>query len=573
MRMNRLLQLILGGSSLLLSSCATGLDKPPLTPTPTTPEYTIRPVLQPSPRAELMYQVLAAELAGKRDQPDTALEHYRQLAASSDDPRLIERAAMLALLLKSEVSLELAQRWQQLAPKHPAARQALTLALLRQGQFDAAKPHLEAVRQAARDKDQQGGFATVASLLSQVDDKPTALRLMQDFSQRYPRSAPASYYLAMLAITANDRPLALRSLEQSLKLKPKQAAAHLLRARLLVEMGDQKAALAGLARAVAILPQERTLRMDYARFLVEADQLGQARRQFAILLKQNPKDTDSLFALGALASETRQFDLAEGYFQDLIKRNTRLPEAFFELGRIEEQRGEYAKARDWYQRVSGERTLIARLRQGIVLAKGGEEQALSDHFTSLRREQPQDSVMLYLGEAEAWSEAKRHQQAFDTLSQGLKVHPDDKQLLYARALAAEKLDRLDLLEQDLRAILAADPKNGQALNALGYTLADRTDRLTEALGYIEQALALLPEEAAVLDSMGWVNYRLGQSEQALDYLRRAYAAHPDAEIAAHLIEVLWETGQRDEAKRLWRTVSTKHPDNPFLLKLKPKLGQ
>lgn len=530
-------------------------------------------MLQPSPRAERMYQVLAAELAGKRNQPEAALEHYRQLAAASDDRRLVERATMLALLLKNDAALELARRWYALAPDSETARQGLTLALLRQGQTEEAQPHLEAVRQAARQKDRQQGFATVASLLSQMEDKPAALRIMQGFSRRYPRSSAAHYYLAMLAITANERALALTSLGQSLKLNPKQAVAHLLRARLLLETGDEKTALTGLAQAVAALPQERSLRMEYARVLVDAGQLEQARRQFATLLKQNPKDADSLFALGVLANETRQFDLAEGYFQDLIKRNARLPEVFFELGRLEEQRGDSAKASAWYQRVTGDRTLNARLRQGILLAKGGEEHALTEHFDQLRRQQPQDSVTLYLGEAEAWGEARRYQQALDTLSRGLAAHPDEKQLLYARALAAEKLDRLDLLEQDLRAILAADPKNAPALNALGYTLADRTDRLTEALSYIEQALALMPDDAAVLDSMGWVRYRLGQFDQALEYLRRAYAANPDAEIAAHLVEALWETGQRDEAKRIWRAALKKHPESEFLLKLKPKLGE
>ena len=153
------------------------------------------------------------------------------------------------------------------------------------------------------------------------------------------------------------------------------------------------------------------------------------------------------------------------------------------------------------------------------------------------------------------------------------MHPNDKELLYARALAAEKLDRLDVLERDLRAILAADPKNAQALNALGYTLADRTTRYPEALGYIEQALALLPDDAAVLDSMGWVQYRLGDHAKALEYLRRAYQANPDAEIAAHLVEVLWASGQREEAKKIWREALRKDPDSSHLLKLKEQLGE
>ncbi len=568
--MNKLVK-ALGFSGLLLSGCATVVDAQ----APADSEFSIRPVIQPSPRAELMYEVLAAELAGKRDQLNVALEHYRKLAFASDDYQIAERATMLALLMKEKAAaLELAQRWRALAPASDPARQALALALLRDGQVDEAAPYLEAVRQAARKKDKQEGFATVASLLSQVEDKQAALRVMRQFGDRYPRSAFAQYYQAMLAAVAGDRALALASLDRALARNPKLVLAQLLRTRLLMDQGDRDAALAGLAKAIAILPRDRNLRMNYARLLVDAGQLDKARREFTTLLNQNPKDTDSVYALGVLATETRQFDLAESYFLELIKRNVRLADTYFELGRIEEQRGNYAKANEWYGRVSGEeRYLTAQLRKGVMLAKAGETAAFTQHFETLRRDQPQNSITLYLAEAEALREAERYQEAFDALERGLALHPNDKELLYAQALAAEKLDRLDVLERDLRAILAADPKNAQALNALGYTLADRTTRYPEALGYIEQALALLPDDAAVLDSMGWVQYRLGDHTKALDYLRRAYQANPDAEIAAHLVEVLWTSGQREEAKRIWREALRKNPDSSQLLKLKEKLGE
>lgn len=566
--MNKLLKALIF-SGLLLSGCVTVVAQAPV-----ESEYPIRPVMQPSPRSELMYQVLVAEVAGKREQLNVALEHYRKVSAVSDDPQVAERAALLALLMKDNAAaLELAQRWRALAPASDPSRQALALALLRNGRIDEAADHLEAVRKTASNKDKQQGFATIASLLGQVDDKQMALRVMQRISDRPPRSAFAQYYRAMLAAAAGDRDQALSSLDQALEQDPKLVSAHLLRTRILMDRGDRAAALAGLTRAVAALPRDRNLRMSYARLLIDAGQLGKARSEFATLLNQNPKDTDSLYALGLLAAETRQFDLAEGYFLDLIKRKTRLTDAYFELGRIEEQRGNYAKANGWYERVSGEdRYLSAQLRKGVVLAKAGETATLTQHFETLRRNQPQNSITLYQAEAEALREAERYQEAFDTLDRGLALHPNDKDLLYARSLIAEKLDRLDVLERDLRIIIAADPKNGQALNALGYTLADRTDRYQEALGYIEQALALLPDDAAVLDSMGWVQYRLGNNAKALEYLRRAYQANPDAEIAAHLSEVLWVSGQHEEAKRIWREAQTKNPASVHLRKLKERFG-
>ena len=569
--MNTFLKGLGFGGLLLLNGCATAVDAQ----APSDVEFPIRPTVQRSAGAELMYQVLTAELAGKRDQLEVALGSYRQVATVSTDPRIAERAAMLALLMKDHpVALELAQRWRTLAPADDQARQALALALLRNGRVDEAASDLETVRRLASKKDRQEGYATLASLLSQVDDKPAALRVMGQFRDRNPRSASAQYYYAMLAAAAGERAAALTSLDQALARNPKLAAAHLLRTRILLDQDDRAAALAGLGKAVAALPRDRNLRMSYARLLVESEQMDLARREFATLLNQNPKDTDALYALGLLAGETRQFDLAESYFVDLIKRNVRLADAYFELGRVEEQRGNYAKAREWYERVVGDdRSLSARMRIGVTLAKAGDPTAtVNRHFEALRRANPQNSIMLYLAEAEALREAERFQEAFATLERALQLHEGDKDLLYARALLAERIDRLDVLERDLRAIIAADPKNGQALNALGYTLADRTDRYPEALGYIERALAILPEDAAVLDSMGWVQYRLGDYPKALEYLRRAYQINPDAEIAAHFSEVLWVSGRREEAKKIWRAAQRKTPDSRHLRQVQERFG-
>ncbi len=297
--MNKLLKAMGFCGLLLLSGCATVVDAQ----APAESEFPIGPVFRPSPQAELMYQVLAAELAGKRDQLDVALENYRKVAATSNDPRIAERAAMLALLMKDNAAaLDLARRWQALAPTDDQARQALALALLRNGRVDEAAPYLDTVRRIARGKDKQDGYATLASLLSQVDDKAAALRVMGQFRDRNPGSAHAQYYHAMLAAAAGDRDLALASLDRALVRAPKLAPAHLLRTHILLDRGDMEAALAGLAKATTAMPRDRNLRMSYARLLVEAGQLDKARRQFATLLNQNPKDADSLYALGLLAA-------------------------------------------------------------------------------------------------------------------------------------------------------------------------------------------------------------------------------------------------------------------------------
>jgi tetratricopeptide (TPR) repeat protein len=197
---------------------------------------------------------------------------------------------------------------------------------------------------------------------------------------------------------------------------------------------------------------------------------------------------------------------------------------------------------------------------------------LAQLMTSLRREHAEDAIGLYLAEAEILRDSGRYEASFELLGRALGEYPEDNNLLYARGLAAEKLDLLDILEQDLRAIIATDPENGHALNALGYTLADRTDRYQEALGYLTKAIALLPDDSAVLDSMGWIKYRLGDLDVSLEYLRRAYEQSPDPEIAAHLSEVLWSSGKHDEARELWRQANEENPENEFLLDVKGRLG-
>jgi tetratricopeptide (TPR) repeat protein len=210
------------------------------------------------------------------------------------------------------------------------------------GRSDRVSGNRPATRQQAKDKQQ--GYATLASLLSQTDDKQAALRVMRQFRDRNPRSAFAQYYLGLLAAAAGDRGQALASLDLALARDPKLAVAHLLRTRLLMDQGDNAEALAGLAKAVAALPRDRNLRMSYARLLIEPVNWTRPAASSRPCSIRIPRIPIRLYALGLLAAETRQFDLAESYFLDLIKRKVRLADAYFELGRIEEQRGAYAKA-------------------------------------------------------------------------------------------------------------------------------------------------------------------------------------------------------------------------------------
>lgn len=533
----------------------------------------IQPFRKASPEAELIYHIMLAEIAGSRGQMDVALDNYQQAAMSSTDPRVAERAMGIALFAQDKSAmLVIAERWYALDTQDNKALQAMVLALLYNENVTEAIPHMEALRLTAN-QDGQEGFTVVAALLDQMQDKALAMRAMDGLRALHPDSKFAQYYYALACLEAEDYPGALQALDLALKVDSKWGAAYLLQAKVRIAMDDKDAAVNGLAQAVENLPDDRGLRVGYARLLVGAERLDDARAQFEILAKTDPEDYEAVYALGLLASEQKHYDDAVAYFKKLLDKRQRVMEAYFELGRVEEQRGDYAKAKDWYARVENdEHYLSAQVRIGAVLAKQGDFAGMVEHFNKVREIVPQSAVALYISESEILRDEKRYQDSYDLLSEALDQDPNDENLLYTRALAAERLDRLDVLEKDLRTVIDANPENGQALNALGYTLADRTDRYQEALSYLERAIALLPDDPAVIDSMGWVNFRLGKNEEALKYLRRAYDLNPDPEIAAHLTEVLWVTHQQDEARKLWQAAVEKNPDSEHLKEVKERLG-
>jgi tetratricopeptide (TPR) repeat protein len=556
--------------ALMLSGCA-GADSSYVNNE--LPQLAVKVYKQSSPDAELMYHILVAELAGKRNQLHVSLEHYHIAANASTDPRIAERAANIALFIEDNAAaLKLAQRWYDLAPTSVKAQQTLTLALLRNHQQEEALMHLDALREIARG-DSQEGFGTVNALLDHVKDKKIVFQVMEQLQSRYPQSQFARYYYALAALEVEHHEQALKAINVALDRNPQWGQAYLLQARVMMAMENTDAALESLAEAVAALPQDRRLRNGYARLLVNLERLEEAREQFQILSEQDPEDGHSLFALGLLAAEAQHFDEAVAFYKKALQFGVQAADVYYELGKVEELRNNYRKAKDWYERVaSDDRYLSAQIRAGMMLAKLGDFPSMSTHFIKLRRENPQSVVPLYISEAEILREEDRGEAAFNLLSKALDQNPNDEDLLYSRSLAAESINRLEVAERDLRILIEADSENGQALNALGYTLADRTDRYQEALGYLQRALALLPDDAAVLDSMGWVLYRLGRYEESLNYLRRAYEASADDEIAAHLSEVLWMMDKQSEAQEIWQRAMEKAPESEHLLEVKGRLN-
>jgi tetratricopeptide (TPR) repeat protein len=299
---------------------------------------------------------------------------------------------------------------------------------------------------------------------------------------------------------------------------------------------------------------------------ISAEEYEQALSHLDQIFSDGPPQPDLLMTAAAVALEIEAIDRARGYLLTLRETGARTDEAAFLLGQVEEMAGDADAALDWFREVRGENELEALLRIAGIHADRGEIARAREILQQLRDQHPDEAAALYLIEGELLRERDLQDEAIAVYNEGLNAAPDQPDLLYARAMLAVGMDRLDLLERDLRQILVNDPDHVDALNALGYTLADRTERLDEARSLIERAYQLRPDEPAILDSMGWVLFRLGDAEAAEPYLRKALEESFDPEIAAHLGEVLWSLGKKDEARQVWERALDDDPQHEYLLR-------
>lgn len=513
----------------------------------------------------LLYDILLGEIAGQRGQLDISVERYIEAARYSQDPQVAERAMKIAVYAKrQELALEAARRWVELAPDNSEARQSLAALALRGGKDDEALAQIDyLLRHSDAPPDQ--AYQALLGLLIREPDKQRTLALMERVVAQRPDDADAHFAYARLASHGAQWELAAREVDTTLTLRPDWVPALILRAQVELKRGDSKQARAQMQAALKRRPENVDLRMAYARLLVDLDDLKGARVEYQRLIKQQPDNGQVVYSLALLSLEGGKLDAAERHFRRLLKLGYQVQQAYYYLGAIAEERHDPAGAMKWYQKVDkGEHWLEVQIRMAKLEADTGNVKAARERLRSLRAAQPAQAQRLLLVEGQILSGIEWYEEAYTLYSRFLDSHPDNVDVLYARALVAERLDRLDVAEQDLRRILANNPSNARALNALGYTLADRTDRYREALQYIEQAYRQTPDDPAVIDSMGWVHFRLGNLEKAREYLQKAYDMTQDAEIAAHLGEVIWVMGEHRQARALWDKARKKTPGNAVL---------
>lgn len=514
---------------------------------------------------ELLYQLLLAEFAGQGGALPLSADLYLKTANETRDPRLAQRATRIAVYAHdSATALAAAQLWVELSPEDLDARQSIAALLIRDNRGDEAVPHLKKVLSLSPG-DSDHGYLIVANLLAREQDSTLALGIMGQLIEPHRDDPNALYAYAQLANQVGADEQAETTLAELLKQYPEHTQALLLQARVFHSLGKQEAALDSLRQALRQAPDNDQLRLTYARMLVDVRQLAEARNQFHILNRHLPDNSDVIYALGLLAMEAGDIDDADIQFTQLVANGEHEAEARFALGQIAEARKQPQEAIEWYQSLpQGEHYMAAQLQAARLIAREQGIEAARRSLQQLPLHTPEERIQRYLAEAELLTGEERLEEAMEVYDEGLALFIDNTELLYARALTAEKLDHLDILERDLGRILEKDPDNAQALNALGYTLTDRTERHQEALGYIEKAYQQRPEDPAILDSMGWVNYHLGHLEQALQYLQQAAASLDDGEIAAHLGEVLWKLGRKDEAREVWNKALKFAPDHKVL---------
>ena len=309
--------------------------------------------------------------------------------------------------------------------------------------------------------------------------------------------------------------------------------------------------------------------------LVADKKYPEARLEFERLVKEYPDNTDVVFSVAVLSMQLEDWPAAETNLKRLLDLGYRDRNAVrFYLGQVAEEQKHFPDALQWYSDVTrGEQFMPAQIRSAQVLWKQGDLDGARKYLQQVNAQSNDQRVQLILAEAQLLRDAKQEKEAFGVVDQALDKLPNHPDLLYDHAMLAEKLDRVDILESSLRKLIRIKPDHAHAYNALGYTLADRNQRLAEAQELIDTALKLSPDDAFIMDSMGWVLFRQGKAEEGLKYLQRAYALRPDADIAAHLGEVLWALGRRDEARKVWDEALKKSPDSEVLTKTVQRLGK
>ena len=535
----------------------------------------------PSFSPDVMYKILVGDIALQRGEPGVAARAYYEAAREAQDAGLARRATEVALFARQRsLALQAAQLWQKLDPSSDRARQMASMLALPSGGADLKADLAKLLADAAGKGNTLGeAFLQLNRALSGQQDKTAVYKLVTELAQPYPGVPEAQFAVALAGYNTglNDVEVAsasMRAVDRALELNPGWERAVLLKADLLAK-NSRESAISYLTAFLADSPQSRPAAGALAQLYTEDKRYGDARAVFQRLLDADPTDRELEYAVAALSFQMRDYPAAERGFLKLKDAGFGEPGAVsFYLGEIAEETHRYDDAIARYREITeGDRVWAAKLRIAAVMSKQGKTAAARSFLANLEPDGAEQEIQLKQADAQLLQDAKDYKGAYAVLNDALAGDPDSVDLLYDIAMVAEKLDRLDEVESRLKRVIELKPDNAQALNALGYTLVDRTQRAAEGMRLIEKAHTLAPDDPFILDSMGWGNYRLGNLDESEKFLRRALAERPDPEIAAHLGEVLWAKGERTSARDVWQAQLKETPDNPVLLETVRRLSR
>ncbi len=523
---------------------------------------------------ELLFEFLFGEIAGQRGNLGIATEAYVDMAKRTRDPRIVQRALDIALFSGNvTASLEMAKLLTEIDPNSIKAKQTLSALLAHSGSIDEARPNIEKLLAQQTGENLDKGLLQLNNLFARQSDRQAVLSAIQSVTKPYLDHPEAHYAISIAAWRAGQMELAQEEADKAASMRPGWEMAALLKMQIL-EQADKNRVQPFLKDFLAQYPKSQEVRLNYAKFLVSEKKYAEAREEFDELKKTFPENREVAFAVGLLSLQLGDVDSAISDFKKLLDQgyqNTDLVRYY--LGQSYELKKNPVEAEKWYNAVEkGNQYLAAKVRVAVLMKEQGNLAGARSYLHNIPTSNEAEKVFIIQAEAQMLHDSGNYREAYAVLDRGLAKFPDSPNLLYDQAMAAEKLGKIRETEKSLNKLIRIQPDFAQAYNALGYTLVEHTTRYKEALPLLEKALNLSPQDPYTLDSMGWLQFKMGNVPSSIDYLKRAYAGRRDPEIAAHLAEVLWVQGKHEDAKKLLQSSLKENPGNEVLIKSLKKFG-
>jgi len=513
---------------------------------------------------DLVFRLLLAEIASQRGELNLASELFLDLAKQTDSALLAERATRLTGLTRNgTIALEASKVWNELNKDSNDAQQALSEILIANNKLGEAKPILQKLL--LKEKTRASGFLYLNSMLSRVSDKKAVLILVADLAQPYPKLAEAHFAVVHAAWIAKDQKIYEKELTAINQIKPDWEMPILFKGQILAQENPEEA-LNFYSNFLNKYPKSNDVRLEYAKLLTNGRKFNEAKNEFIKLVGAANSSAEITIAVGLLSIELEDYDLAEKYFLQSLKRNPKdKDQIYIYLAKIADKKNQGDAAIVWLNKVSsGNHFIESKLIIAEVIAKKESIDKALVFLNTINSNSLDEKLSILQLKISLLTRSNRHQEAFQLMQNEATNFAQSPEFKFDYALLADKLNKYDLMEKLLREAIKIKPDYAVAYNALGYSFADRNINLEDAKKYIEVALSISPSNHYILDSMGWLYFRLGKLDLALSFIQKAYDVQPDPEIAAHLGEILWAQGKKKESNDVLELSLQSFPDNEVL---------